>query len=164
MAGNILDAISELLATREQPLQVAKATRHGLAPHIDDLRIWQHEMDQTDVAKVIRHFEGNISAALSVSSTYVGNFGLIQMKITNPAATHVQVSILDAYTGRKNIQTLQPHGTLAELSLDEFFGWYDLIVIASADPTFKYRLAGHVESGQDSFSDPALGGLVTLKG
>ncbi len=51
-----------------------------------------------------------------------------------------------------------------ELSLDQFYGWYDLIVTVAGDPTFKYRLAGHVETGQDSFSDPALGGLVTLKG
>jgi phospholipase C len=46
-------------------------------------------------------------------------------------------------------------------SLDEFFGWYDLIVTVAEDPTFEYRLAGHVETGQDSFSDPAMGGLVT---
>ena len=34
----------------------------------------------------------------------------------------------------------------------------------SAQDTFNYRLAGHAETGRDSFSDPALGGLVTLKG
>ena len=50
------------------------------------------------------------------------------------------------------------------MSLDQFYGWYDLIVTVAGDPTFKYRLAGHVETGEDSFSDPALGGLVTLKG
>jgi phospholipase C len=49
------------------------------------------------------------------------------------------------------------------LSLNQFHGWYDLIVTVTGDPTFKYRLAGHVETGKDSFSDPALGGLVTLK-
>jgi hypothetical protein len=36
--------------------------------------------------------------------------------------------------------------------------------LRASDPTFNYRLAGHVETGKDSFSDPALGGLVTLKG
>ena len=50
------------------------------------------------------------------------------------------------------------------LRLDEFFGWYDLIVTVAGDAAFKYRLAGHVETGRDSFSDPALRGLVTLKG
>jgi phospholipase C len=50
------------------------------------------------------------------------------------------------------------------LSLRQFYGWYDLIVAVAGDPTFNYRLAGHVETGKDSFSHPALGGLVTLKG
>ena len=43
-------------------------------------------------------------------------------------------------------------------------GWYDLIVSVTADTTFQYQLAGHVETGKDSYSDPALGGVVTLKG
>ena len=50
------------------------------------------------------------------------------------------------------------------LTLNALHGWYDLIVTVGEDPTFNYRLAGHVETGRDSFSDPALGGLVTLKG
>jgi phospholipase C len=48
--------------------------------------------------------------------------------------------------------------------LNALHGWYDLIVTVAEDPSFNYRLAGHVETGRDSFSDPALGGLVTLKG
>jgi phospholipase C len=47
--------------------------------------------------------------------------------------------------------------------LQQYFGWYDLVVSVSQDSTFEHRLAGHVETGRDSFSDPALGGLVTLK-
>jgi len=61
-------------------------------------------------------------------------------------------------------QPLQPGDSFEdELKLEQFHGWYDLIVTVDGDPTFKYRLAGHVETGKDSFSDPALGGLVTLK-
>jgi phospholipase C len=71
--------------------------------------------------------------------------------------------VLDSYTGNSSTRLLEPHGSFeGELSLDEFHGWYDLIVTVAADPTFKYRLAGHVETGKDSFSDPALGGLITL--
>ena len=59
---------------------------------------------------------------------------------------------------------LQPWDNFeGDLSLEQFHGWYDLIVTVAGDPSFKYRLAGHVETGHDSFSDPALGGLVTLK-
>jgi phospholipase C len=48
--------------------------------------------------------------------------------------------------------------------LSQFYGWYDLIITVAGDPNFNYRLAGHVETGADSISDPALGGLVNLKG
>ncbi len=51
-----------------------------------------------------------------------------------------------------------------ELPLDHFGGWYDLVVKVSGDASFRYQLAGHVETGKESISDPALGGLVTLKG
>ena len=38
-----------------------------------------------------------------------------------------------------------------------------VVVTVTEDPSFQYRLAGHVETGRDSISDPAMGGLVTLK-
>jgi phospholipase C len=41
---------------------------------------------------------------------------------------------------------------------------WNLVVTVAEDSTFNYRLAGHVETGKDSFSDPALGGLVNPKG
>jgi len=75
------------------------------------------------------------------------------------------VDVLDAYTGKVTTRLLQSQELVeGQLSLAEFYGWYDLIVTVEGDPVFQYRLAGHVETGKDSFSDPALGGLVTLKG
>jgi len=118
----------------------------------------------------VRYFNGSIgssAAVLDVRSSYDSedDGGSIELKITNVAATVADVSVLDAYTGKSSTQRLKPGKTFEdELSLDQFYGWYDLIVTVAEDPTFKYRLAGHVESGKDSFSDPALGGLVTLKG
>jgi hypothetical protein len=47
------------------------------------------------------------------------------------------------------------------LELEDFGGWYDLIATVAQDPTFNYRLAGHVETGPASISDPALGAVVT---
>jgi phospholipase C len=118
----------------------------------------------------VRYFKGSIgssSAALDVRSSYdrEEDSGEIELEITNVAAKAANVSVLDAYTGKSSTRTLQPHETFeVELSLEQFHGWYDLIITVAGDPTFKYRLAGHVETGKDSFSDPALGGLVTLKG
>jgi phospholipase C len=36
-------------------------------------------------------------------------------------------------------------------------GWYDLGIRVESEPGFLRRLAGHVENGKDSASDPALG-------
>jgi phospholipase C len=117
----------------------------------------------------VRYFQGSIAssaAQLDVFSKYGrGGFGSIEWAIANVAASHADVTVLDAYSGRSITRHLQPGGTLSgESLLQEFFGWYDLIVTVAGDSTFNYRLAGHVETGRDSFSDPALGGLVTLKG
>jgi phospholipase C len=118
----------------------------------------------------LRYFNGSVGsggAALDVRSNYDrrDDSGSIEWRITNVAAKQAEVSVLDAYTGESRTRMLQPHERFEdELSLDQFHGWYDLIITVAGDPTFKYRLAGHVETGKDSFSDPALGGLVTLKG
>lgn len=118
----------------------------------------------------VRYFNGSIGSGatvLDVRSSYgtEGDHGAIGWKITNVAAKAAEVSVLDAYTGEVSTRLLQPHETFEdELSLGQFRGWYDLIVTVGGDSTFEYRLAGHVETGNESFSDPALGGLVTLKG
>jgi phospholipase C len=122
----------------------------------------------------VRYFNGSVGsgvAVLDVISRYnIGKRGKeahpsIGWKITNAGANQAEVSVLDAYTGNMTTRLLHTNASLVDkLVLDEFFGWYDLIVTVAGEPTFKYRLAGHVETGEDSFSDPALGGLVTLKG
>jgi len=116
----------------------------------------------------VRYFKGSIgsgAAALDIRSEYDSEEGgSIELEISNVAATQAEVSVLDAYTGNSTSRLLQPKGTFEyESEMEEFHGWYDLIVTVTGDPTFKYQLAGHVETGKDSYSDPALGGLVTLK-
>jgi phospholipase C len=118
----------------------------------------------------VRYFNGGIgssAAVLDVSTSYGSEGGrpTIQWKISNAGASDAEVSVLDAYTGEVSTRLLHGHASFVDkLTLDQFYGWYDFIVTVAGDPTFKYRLAGHVETGADSFSDPALGGLVTLKG
>jgi phospholipase C len=117
----------------------------------------------------MRVFKGRIggsAAVLDVVSRYnIGNHASIGWNITNTGASPAQVTVLDAYTGNVTTRLLHPHATVVDkLLLDQFYGWYDVIITVDGDPSFSYRLAGHVETGADSFSDPALGGLITLKG
>jgi phospholipase C len=39
-------------------------------------------------------------------------------------------------------------------------GWYDLAITVDGDAEFAYHLAGHVENGTDSITDPLMGGLI----
>jgi len=115
----------------------------------------------------VRYFKGRTgsnAAALAVDSQ-VGKAGsgTIRWKVTNVGAVGADVSLKDAYTGDSVLRILGPGAAFGgQLSLDQFSGWYDLIVTVGGDPSFNYRLAGHVETGKDSTSDPAMGGLVTL--
>ena len=91
-------------------------------------------------------------------------FGSIGWAIANAGAKKATVSVIDAYTGNRVTRQLAAHQNFQDrISLNQFYGWYDLIVTVAEDPTFKYRLAGHVETGRDSYSDPAMGGLVELQ-
>ena len=117
----------------------------------------------------VRFFNGSAgpgAANLDVASEYgTEGSGSIEWTIRNHGTANAEVSVLDAYTGNSVARYLHPGDTFeGELELGQFHGWYDLIVTVAGDSTFSYRLAGHVETGRDSFSDPALGGLVTLKG
>ncbi|HTY49730.1 MAG TPA: phospholipase C, phosphocholine-specific [Steroidobacteraceae bacterium] len=114
----------------------------------------------------VRSFQGSTgagAAALMVSAAYDKyGFGSLGLNIVNSAGTKATVSVLDAYTGATIPAFFHGHGDsfAYDWSLEQFYGWYDLIVTVQEDPTFRYRFAGHVETGRDSFSDPALGGHV----
>jgi len=116
-----------------------------------------------------RLFQGSTglqAAALAIASRYNrAKRGSIESRITNVTAKQAVVKLVDAYTGESITQLLFPGQTFENvLTPTKFHGWYDAVVTVEGDPTFQYELAGHIETGQDSFSDPALGGLVALKG
>jgi phospholipase C len=87
------------------------------------------------------------------------------LQIANLTKNKASVTVTDAYTGKIVPAFFTRHGEefVYDWSLEEFRGWYDLVIKVEQDPTFEYRFAGHIETGRESISDPAMGGLVTLK-
>ena len=76
----------------------------------------------------------------------------------------VTVTVPDACCGDRVTRALAAGRHLNdELQLKDFHGWYDVVITVAENPAFERQLTGHVESGRDSFSDPAMGGLVDLK-
>ena len=116
-----------------------------------------------------RHFKGSVGlGAVAVEVHYECNTdhdeASISLSVRNAGERNASVTLLDAYTGEKVTRVLHPGGSAeGPLSLERFHGWYDVVVTVTEDPSFERRLAGHVETGRDSMSDPAMGGLVTLK-
>jgi phospholipase C len=108
----------------------------------------------------VRAFRGRVDdldgANLSVRAIY-HPFPGITLEIHNRGSAVGKVRIFDAYSGETVAQPLRGGHTLTwNWSLEASFGWYDLTITTDTDPSFEQRVAGHVETGRDSMSDPAL--------
>jgi phospholipase C len=119
----------------------------------------------------LRAFKGGVSdrrANLDVRAIYEdegdgtsdeGGNG-ISLAISNQASHAANVSVLNGYTGESIELVLEPGESASKnWSLRRMYGWYDLVITVEGDPGFRDHFAGHVETGEDSISDPALGGV-----
>ena len=109
----------------------------------------------------LRVFKGSTATAakvnLEVSTLYDAVRSGITLIIVNrgPAS---QFTILDTYTGDTTQHTLKPGDThVMHSPRKQFHGWYDFTIEASSDASFQRRIAGHIETGEDSVTDPAIG-------
>jgi len=119
-----------------------------------------------------REFKGAVSGAhranLEVRADVDENRGSgnddraeIELEIANKARDLAHVNIFDRYTLQTTTLVLGRGDEVSRtFPLRPTHGWYDLTVTVDEDPGFKTQLAGHVENGEDSISDPLMGGLV----
>jgi phospholipase C len=112
----------------------------------------------------LRRFQGGVASVrvrLDVQAEYDAHTNAITVSIGNPAAQPVAVNVFNRYTGKTGSEILGAGRTLAQKwNLTRFYGWYDLTITSPADSGFEYQLAGHLETGDDSVSDPLMGGLI----
>jgi len=87
--------------------------------------------------------------------------GNVMLKITNNGQKAVKLSVTDnAYGAQTRHFSIPSEGFVEEVwTLKHSHAWYDLTVSDGA--AFAWRAAGHVETGQSSFSDPAATQVVT---
>jgi phospholipase C len=80
--------------------------------------------------------------------------------ITNRAAQSVKVSVADMYKGKTTELHFGAGATVSDpRSLSRESGWYDFVITTNAEASIAYQVAGHVENGKDSISDPAIGSI-----
>jgi phospholipase C len=116
----------------------------------------------------LRGFRGSLSQGktnLDVDARYDPDHLEIELRVSNRGPATVKVSLDNAYQGKRGRDDgeggrLRPGQSLdARFSLRDSFGWYDIAITVDGDAGFLRRLAGHVENGEDSASDPAFGAV-----
>jgi len=108
-----------------------------------------------------RAYKGSVEtwdkANLSIDTRCESDHGLT-LDVRNKSRQTERVRIYDAYDKRTLERAVGPNQNLIwHWSLEDSYGWYDLTVTVDSDSTFKQQLAGHIETGKDSMSDPLLG-------
>ena len=113
-----------------------------------------------------RSFRGGISgrssAVLEVACDYAQDDDEIALAIANRAVRAGEIHVTDRYSGETFQTLLTPRKKLSKKwqSL-RHYGWYDFVITVEHDAEFEYRLAGHVENGRDSITDPLIGRVTT---
>ncbi|HST64917.1 MAG TPA: phospholipase C, phosphocholine-specific [Mycobacteriales bacterium] len=98
---------------------------------------------------------------LDVRATYDEDDTGISLRLRNPGRHRLQVTVRDGYGSRPRTRSLGAGEAVTERwSLARSRGWYDLVVTVQGEAHFRRRYAGHVETGDDSITDPQLGGLT----
>jgi phospholipase C len=106
---------------------------------------------------------GKDSANLSVKAIYETELEGIILEVRNHGKNTEQVHLVEAYSGDSTKVWLDPHQSFETFwQLKKSFGWYDLTLTASSDKNFLRHLAGHLETGKDSLTDPAIAATKTL--
>jgi len=112
--------------------------------------------------RVFKGTFGAVSASLRTQIIYDISQKGIFLEITNANSVLVPIRLFDYYTQKTTQFSAGPHKRFTEFwSLKKLYGWYDITVETESDPTFQARLAGHLETGEDSMTDPALDGSLT---
>ncbi len=72
-----------------------------------------------------------------------------------------RVEIVDNAYGKKPIKKHVGNGAeVVVLELKESGNWYDFTVCYQGNPETFVRLAGHIETGEETITDPAMGGKI----
>jgi phospholipase C len=110
----------------------------------------------------MRAFRGSLASSeradVSVTPLYEPERDGITLELHNRGRALAKVRIVNVYTKARTVLFIEPGDRATRSwSLKSSFGWYDFVVEVDSDHFFDRHLAGHLETGNDSTSDPAIG-------
>ncbi|MHC5256406.1 phosphocholine-specific phospholipase C [Streptomyces sp. UC4497] len=106
----------------------------------------------------LRAFQGdNKTAGPEVTARHDAGTGNLALTLTNPTSAAVRLTVTNAYGGGVQTYSVPAGGTVRQtVDLKSTRRWYDLTVRAEGVTGWLRRLAGHVENGTPSVSDPGI--------
>ncbi|WP_439379154.1 phosphocholine-specific phospholipase C [Amycolatopsis lexingtonensis] len=105
-------------------------------------------------AGFVRQFRGEAAGPEVAVRCGDGDLTLV---LTNPGPAPVRLTVKDAYGRHSVTRLVRPGAKVVEsIGIRRSGNWYDVSVTSDGDPKFLRRLAGHVETGRPSTSDPAI--------
>ncbi|MUN41102.1 phosphocholine-specific phospholipase C [Actinomadura litoris] len=103
----------------------------------------------------LRRYSGE-GAGPEVSVHHSG--GSLHLVLVNNGRTSRRLTVSDGYNDRSVSYSIRPGGrAVHRVPLRRTGSWYDVSVTCSGDASFLRRLAGHVEDGRPSTTDPGIG-------
>ncbi|MGW1927527.1 phospholipase domain-containing protein, partial [Streptomyces massasporeus] len=96
------------------------------------------------------------TAVPEVTARHNATTGRLDLTFTN-AGTTATVTLINAYGGAQKTLSVAKGATVTHsVDVSAAHHWYDVTVTSSASTDYVRRLAGHVETGTASVSDPAV--------
>lgn len=107
-----------------------------------------------------RAFKGSLSgsaANLDIRTRYEKEDNAITLSSRNRGSSMATIRLTNVYTGEVQTSEIEAgEGDEKTFHLQRTHGWYDFVVEVEQDPSFRYEIAGHVERGEESMTDPAI--------
>ena len=109
-----------------------------------------------------RHYRGGALGLTATNLESVVNYhrsaDSVTLVVKNVGTLPTTVQVRNIYTGAATNQELAAGAMSSNsVSLAQHAGWYDFVLTVPADPNFQQQLAGHLETGRASTTDPAMG-------
>ncbi|MDB5481853.1 MAG: putative phospholipase c precursor protein [Caulobacteraceae bacterium] len=105
-----------------------------------------------------RRFVGSSAGGPEVEVTYVPERDELALTLTSAGADRRLTVTPGVYPhGQARSHAVETDRAVVDVwKIGGTAHWYDLIVTSEADPRWRRRLSGHMETGRPSFSDPAI--------
>ena len=112
----------------------------------------------------LRAFKGSVAgtgkANLDMTTSVDTESNSITVSAVNHGAGTLTVSLKNGYSGAIVSSDVAAGANSSHtFNLNSTHGWYDVTIEVAQDASFRYQVAGHVETGEESFTDPAIAAM-----